>query len=266
MRQLSLEETRRIELEILRHFDSFCKDNQIRYFLSNGTLLGAVKYKGFIPWDDDIDVLVPREDYNKLIELYVDDEKYRLFSFERDNKFLFPFAKLCSMKTIKKEYNVDSGPELGVDIDIFPLDAWHPNWDKAAREARWIHRMLFFLTLTKQSKPDSAHPIKRIAKGFLMLFCKILGGRFFVKKIVRASNNWRAESKYLGCKSWCIYREREIVPSKAFCDSVDLSFEGELFPAPVGYDIYLRSLYGDYKKDPPIEKRQSHHNFTAYLK
>jgi len=70
--------------------------------------------------------------------------------------------------------------------------------------------------------------------------------------------------RYVGCKAWPIYGEREIIPAEVFADSIEVEFEGEMFPAPIGYDVYLRSLYGDYEQDPPLEKQRTHHNFKAY--
>lgn len=163
-------------------FDSFCKENDIKYFLSNGTLLGAVKYKGFIPWDDDIDVFVPREDYNRLIALFKDDEKYCLFAFEKNSKFLYPFAKLCDMKTRKEENNTKSGVVLGIDIDIFPLDAWKSDLSEAKREFKLIRKKIGHLMLSKKYKPDSKTAIRKLVKGFKMIFCKLCGSEYFIKK------------------------------------------------------------------------------------
>ena len=133
MKKLSLQEIREVEVELLNYFDLFCKNNGINYFLSNGTLLGAIKYSGFIPWDDDIDVLVPRKDYNRLISLFRDSDHIKLFSFERNNNFYFPFSKLCDISTIKEEDNTNNGVTLGVDIDIFPLDFWDSEIEKMKR-------------------------------------------------------------------------------------------------------------------------------------
>ena len=152
MKELSLKEIKEIEFELLKKFDSFCKENNVRYFLSNGTLLGAVKYKGFIPWDDDIDVLVPREDYDSLIELFHDDGRYKLFAFERNAEYRYPFAKFCDMRTRKAEGNIDNGVALGVDIDIFPLDAWNGDIGSAKKEVRYINKNMFMLGLTKIKK------------------------------------------------------------------------------------------------------------------
>ncbi len=265
MKELSLQEIKQIEFALLKKFDVFCKENGIRYFLSNGTLLGAVKYKGFIPWDDDIDVLVPRVDYDRLLSLFNDDERYKLFAFEKDPKYRFPFAKLCDLTTKKEEENTDNGVSLGVDIDIFPLDAWENDFDKAKRDVIRINKKMFYLNLSKLSKPDSANPIKREIKKIAMAVCRMMGSRYFIRSIIKECVKYvQQDSPYLGCKSWCIYGDREIIPAEVFADAIEVDFEGEKFPAPIGYDIYLHSLYGDYLKDPPIEKQKTHHNYTAY--
>lgn len=266
MKELSLQEVKEIELGLLIKFDVFCKENGIRYFLSNGTLLGAVKYRGFIPWDDDIDVLVPREDYQKLISLFCDDEKFKLFSFEREREFRFPFAKLCDMRTRKIEENTDNGTFLGVDIDVFPLDCWDSNLKKAEDEVKHIRRCMLFLSWTKSVKVYSNNLFKRTAKAILVGASKLLGSSHFVKKIIKQScRESQKDHLYLGCKSWPIYGPREIIPAEVFSDTVDIAFEGHLFPAPIGYDVYLRSLYGNYKQDPPVDKQKTHHRFVAYL-
>jgi len=98
-----------------------------------------------------------------------------------------------------------------------------------------------------------------------MLFCKMRGCRAFLQNIVRQSNKAEQDGKtYLGCKAWCIYGEREIIPAEVFASAVDVTFEDGTFPAPVGYDTYLRRLYGDYRADPPPEKQKTHHRFLAY--
>ena len=265
MKELTLEELKVIEFDILKMFDSFCKENDIKYFLAYGTLLGAVRYKKFIPWDDDVDVLVPREDYERLISLFKDSEKYHLFAFEKDNRYSFPFAKLCDMDTRKEEFGYANNLGLGVDIDIFPLDFWDDDFEKAKKEVKYIKSNMMYLGLSKLAKSDSHNPIKRLIKSFIMLFCKFLGSEYFVKKITKKSNNPAQKgSRHIGAKSWCVYGERGIHSSKSFSGSVEIEFEGQLFPAPVGYDEYLTDLYGDYLPEPPKEKQKTHHSFKAY--
>jgi lipopolysaccharide cholinephosphotransferase len=267
MRELSLRELRDVELNLLNVFDAFCKKNNITYFISNGTLLGTVKYKGFIPWDDDIDVILPRADYDKLLRIFDDSERYRLFAFERNDKYLYPFAKLCDMATKKVEQGVDNGVDLGIDIDIFALDLWNSDIKKAKREAKYINRQIFFLGLSKADKAYSRTVLKRIVKSILMVYAKAMGSKHFIRNInLKSICENRKNSKYVGCKSWCIYGEREIIPSKAFSNTVEMEFEGKKIPAPIGYDTYLSSLYGDYKNDPPKDKQITHHSFKAYIR
>lgn len=266
MNELTLEELKKIEFDILKHFDAFCKEHNIRYYLAYGTLLGAIRYKKFIPWDDDIDLLVPREDYDRMIKLFRDSERYRLFTFENNSNFHYPFAKLCDMTT-RKEQTVykNRGVELGVEIDIFPLDTWDNDLDKAKLEAKRIKNYQKWLKATKLDKPFSAHLVKRFVWSMILPFVKMIGGGFFVKKIIKESNKPEQRgSRYVGAKVWAIYGDRGIIPAEAFAESIEIEFEGQMFPAPKGYDTYLTCLYGDYLPEPPREKQKTHHAFKAY--
>lgn len=265
MNLLSLDEIKQIEFDLLKHFDTFCRENDIRYVLSNGTLLGAVKYKGFIPWDDDVDVLVPREDYDRLIATFQDGDGICLMSAEREPRYIYPFAKFCDTTTVKDETSLDNGVTLGLNIDVFPLDTWDDDLENAKREARKIKKTISRLSLSKLRRPNAPSAIKRMAQAVLMVGCKLVGSQKFMRDLVAMSNrNDQAGSRYLGCKIWCIYGEREIIPAEVFADSVEVMFEGQAFPAPIGYDTYLRSLYGDYEQDPPADKQKTHHSFEAY--
>jgi lipopolysaccharide cholinephosphotransferase len=247
-------------------FRTFCEENNIQYFLAYGTLLGAIRYKGFIPWDDDVDVLVPREDYDRLVKLFRDSDKYRLYAFERNQKYRFPFAKLCDMDTRLTEiYYPNNGVELGVSVDIFPLDNWSDNLDEARMEAKHIHKNMSWLRVTQMDKPNTQNPIKFAYWYLIMAFVKLIGSKHFINKIINESNKPEQKgSPYVGAKVWCLYGERGIIPAEAFADSVEIEFEGEQFSAPVGYDTYLTCLYGDYLPEPPVEKRKTHHSFKAY--
>ncbi len=258
--ELSLQEIKEITFDVLKHFRQFCSDHNIHFYLSNGTLLGAIKYSGFIPWDDDIDVFVPRADYDKLIEIYKDSNRYKLFSIERVPGYKFPFAKLCDMTTSKEEKNIDSGASLGVDIDIFPLDSCsdhilRPNVQRKMK----IYQIGCILSKFTSSKGRPVH--KRLVIGC----CRVLGFKFFCNRLIKTvKKEVSLGNEYMGCLMWPIYGEREVVPADVFSDTIQVCFEGEKLPAPAGYDTYLRSLYGEYEEDPPIEKQQSHHNYTAY--
>lgn len=265
MKELSLQELKVIEFEMLKMFDGFCQENNIRYYLSHGTLLGAIRYGKFIPWDDDVDLLVPREDYNRMIEIFQDSEKYRLFAFEKDERYRFPFAKLCDMTTLKVEHGYDNGLNLGVDIDLFPLDEWNNNLKKAKNEVRKINLYMTGLSLSKIVNLDSVNSVRHLVKRIAIVICKIIGSRFFIRNIIKLScKDNSTKCKYVGCKAWCVYGAKGIIPSEAFDEMIEIEFEGEMFPAPVGYDAYLRCLYGDYMPEPPKEKQKTHHIFAAY--
>ena len=244
MKELTLNELKEIEFEMLKVFDKFCKENNIRYFISHGTLLGAIRYKKFIPWDDDVDLLIPREDYNRLLKLFKDDERYRIFAIEKDKNYRYPFAKLCDMTTRKEEFGYDNGLELGVDIDLFPLDYWDNDLENAKREVEKISKSMFRLTLSKLRKPDSKNPLKRVAKGVVMTFCKMRGSAYFVNKIIKDSvKEEQKGSAYMGNKVWCVYGEKGIIPSEVFADSVDIEFEGNAhLTKPIKPEILIETL------------------------
>lgn len=258
--ELSLPEIKTVVFDILCHFKKFCLDNNIEYFLSNGTLLGAVKYGGFIPWDDDIDVFVPREDYNRLIEIYKDTEKFKLFSAERDPNFRFTFAKLCDMTTLKEEINVDNGVTLGLDIDIFPLDCFTNHMLKKSVSQR-VKMNLVGSMLSKLKSGKGKSFLKRL----IIRYCKMRGYAHFSRKLKKiVTKECGRGNTHKGCLVWPIYGSREVIPACVFSESVQVEFEGETFPAPKGYDTYLKSLYGDYKQELPKEKQKTHHNYKGY--
>ena len=266
MNELTLDELKEIELAILKHFDAFCKEHNIRYYLAYGTLLGAIRYKKFIPWDDDVDVLVPRDDYERLLKIYEDNTQYKLFAFEKDGKFHYPFAKICDMSTRKVLPEFRSSDAIpGVEIDIFPLDCWHSNYEKAQKEARSIYRDMAFLQASQYKKSPAKKGMKSLLWQLISFYARIRTDKYFNKKIVKKSKaNEQDDPALVGSKSWCIYGERGIIPSEAFADVVYVEFEGGMFPAPKGYDTYLTCLYGDYLPEPPKEKQKTNHSFKAY--
>lgn len=266
MYELSIDEVKKILFQNLIHFNEFCRQNKIKYFLSNGTLLGAVKYKCFILWDDDIDVFVPRKDYDRLMRSFQDTKQYKLFSYERCERFRYPFAKLCDMTTRKEELNINNGVNLGLDIDIFPLDCFPDNFGKAKEQINRTNRVMNHLNFAKLQYNPGKSIVRTIGKNTLIFFTRCIGAKRMVRKIISIVENSfkETETKYMGCAVWPIYGEREIIPAEVFSDTIEVEFEGEKFPAPIGYDTYLRSLYGDYWQDPPIEKQKTHHSFKAY--
>jgi len=267
--ELSLEVIRNKEIEILNHLDEFCKENGIRYYLSNGTLLGAVKYKGFIPWDDDVDVVLLRKDYDRLVSLYK-DSKYILLESSRVRGFKYPFAKLSDSETVLCEKGVNNGVELGVNIDVFPLDFAGSDYSRAKKIANSSHRLSMLLIFAKSKiniNPDYSF-LKNLFFMIIGMVAKLLPESVYIECINALSLMHRNQesSKYISSLTWSVYKGREVVRTELFKNSVEVDFEGKKYPAPEGYDEYLRSLYGDYEADPPKDKQVSHHSFVAYKK
>ena len=259
-----LREIQQLELGILRQLDKVCHDNNLHFFLSNGTLLGAIKYGGFIPWDDDIDVLMPRADYDKLMTI-ADAEfgSYQLLSQERTAEWHLPFSKLCDMSTRKQEGSADFGIEIGVDIDIFPLDSWSGGYRQSCRCGFWRRGV------SAAIEKDFTSPRTGWKRAVLYLFWCIsrqIGSNFFCRRIYREIKRGYALTTpaYKGCVAWSLYGSRELIPAVVFDSSVPISFEGQIYNAPIGYKTYLSHLYGEYISDPPPEKQCTHHAFQVW--
>lgn len=263
MKELDLNQIKKIEFNILQFFDEFCRKNDVKYFLSNGSLLGAVKYKGFIPWDDDVDILIPRSDYEKLLSIWQDNDKFTLITDKNNSGYLFPFAKLSDNRTVIEN---GSKVKMGLHIDLFPLDYWPDDKNKAVKMAKKCGFKLQMLCLSiSEFKPSSSF-LRTAVKYCIIILTKLIGKKILSRnlKVLQAKIHKQAGTKLMGCVSWPVYYDREVIPAEAFSDVKLVEFEGSKFPAPVGFDQYLRSLYGDYEPDPPVEKQKTHHGFKAY--
>lgn len=268
--ELELSQIKKLQTDMLKYLSDYCKEEGIPFYLSNGTLLGAVKYGGFIPWDDDIDILIPRKAYDRLLEQYRDSDRYVLFAPERTPEFRYPYAKLCDMRTVKKEKNLDNGASLGLEIDIFPLDMWAPSFEEATKQVvrnkKFTKRLGYVKTI--HFVPSRRHGIigrtlRKFGHKPYQIFCS---PQSICQKMKEEALRYKdsQDSPYLGCVIWPVYGVSEILPAELFAQTVEVEFEGEKYSAPVGYDHYLRSLYGEYELDPPPEKQVSNHSFDVY--
>lgn len=268
MKELSLLQIKQIELNVLKNFDLFCREHNIQYMLSNGTLLGAIKYNGFIPWDDDIDVFVPRKDYDRLVRDFSNSDKYELLCNERNKSYVFPFAKLSDKTTLIANQTTLSDYHCGVHIDIFPLDYWHEDINIAKKQANKIQALCHNLGMSIARLSKGRTFLRTCFKTVWILYARLKGYKRISNRLTKetriALNN--AGKNTCGCVVWPIYGEKEIHPTSVFSGVTMVEFEGEMFPAPIGYDTYLRNLYGDYVLDPPLDKQKSHHKFLAYKK
>lgn len=266
MTRLSLEELKRCQIGILDAVASFCDSNGIRYYLSGGTLLGAVRHKGYIPWDDDIDICMMREDYDKFLrEFNRANDRYQVWSIENNPAFLREYGKVLDTSTVLYEPD-ETGKKLCVNIDLFVMDA-APADDALVKELYdrrdHLRRRKIKREQSKQQRVTGLHSFFYYLHGVLR---RIIPERYYVKQLVVNARRYEdSNSEFIG--DFCGYyygQPRVKVKRTLFSDTVLLEFEGKQYKAPAGYDAWLTALYGDYMTLPPEEKRVSHHSFIAY--
>ncbi len=256
--------------KLLADFSEYCKKNNLRFFLGYGTALGAVRHSGFIPWDDDIDVVMPRPDYEKLIETYDNDvEKNVLLCHEKDKSYYYPFAKLCNKKTELVEEHFSNDSNMGVYIDIFPLDG-----NGSDIEAAKAHMKECIKTQRKLNNAMAKHffrsksnIIKEFMRYIRYYFLRLIGSDFFYNKLDKLVKQYEYQnSKFISNNVWCTYSVRELFFKEMFDEDVLITFEKREYPIVKKYDEYLSSIYGNYMEMPPIDERISHHDMIAYYK
>jgi lipopolysaccharide cholinephosphotransferase len=258
MEYLSSEKIKATELDLLIRFDEYCKKNNIYYTLGGGTLLGAIRHKGFIPWDDDVDVMMPREDYNRFISKVKNGDLGEgiavIKPYAAGN--VYPFAKLVNTATMSKSSETLS--EIGLWVDLFPLDTL-PADDGELSGLFKKTRALRATVIAKDTDLKNARrDYKYIVKLLLKLYTKIVGYGRVLKKADRTAQTYnKQKTEYIGCALWG-YGTGERMKRSEYMKPVPVEFEGHNFNAPSCWKQYLTGLYGDYMKLPPVEKRKTH--------
>lgn len=258
-KEISLEEMKQIEVDILVRIDSFCKDNNLSYALGYGTLIGAVRHQGFIPWDDDIDIFMPRPDYDRFIQTF-QDPIYKLLCMEHGNYYR-TYAKVYDARTIIVNTN---NKDMGVFVDVIPIDGL-PAKEKEARHflrkmvkmRRWMYKVIDTCVYGKKQGV-----VRSLFFHLVGFFCPVPK---MISLYVSHSKKYHFyESIYVagfavGTEKWLF--KREYVEG-----TTRLLFEGHTFSAPLNYDKFLRAVYGDYMKLPPQEERIPKHSYHAFWK
>lgn len=269
-KELTINELRDVQLQMLEELDSFCRTNNITYYLTGGSLLGAVRHKGYIPWDDDIDVFMPRAHYQRFIQIYNEQaisSELRVVSIQSDPDYYLPYAKLIHTKTVMREV-VDSDFDIGVFIDIFPLDNMTDDYTKAKHLFRKIEVLRWVLTAKNISLQKKRVWYKEIILRLAKLFTKFVNRNKLLHYIDKLSRTYESMTtcKYVCAVCMGTYGIKEILEREWYDTSVPMEFEGRMFQAPVGYKQILEHFYRDYMKLPPVEKQCSHHAFSAWKK
>lgn len=257
--QEELKKLQRIEFSMLQELDRICRKYNILYSLDGGTLLGAIRHKGFIPWDDDIDVIMLREEYVKFKEACkkdLDSERFFLQDYQTDSGYRWGWAKIRRKNTEYIRLGQESlKQKTGIFIDIFVADQVPDN-----PIIKRVHHFICYIIRKSLYSPLGIEHAKNILEKSIYRCLNLLN-----RNQVFAIRDWLAEhsnhkkskliSHYtLEYPKSCKYG----LPRKCFDEFIEVEFEGHLFKAFKDYDIYLRGHYGDYMKLPPVEQRIPH--------
>jgi len=267
MKLFSLDELKTFQVEMLKKVADYCDSNNLTYFLAFGTLLGAVRHKGYIPWDDDIDIIMPRRDYSFFLE-HFNGQIPNLFVIAPEivPEYYATYANVYDNRTLLIEESVSHGNmELGVKIDIFPLD-FVPSEEKLYDEL-WkrsrsdVHRLII-----KNKKLSFYHGMERVKVAIKKLQYSFDNTRNIQERHLKLLNDERYKSDGPLMDIVAITFRKFALPQDCYFPIRKLSFEGYEFNVPQDYDKVLSRIYGDYMKLPPEEARIAKHCFNAFWK
>lgn len=269
---IKMKEIQDISLEILKRVADICDEQGLKYSLAWGTLIGAVRHHGYIPWDDDVDIQMPRPDYLKLKAYFAEHSKelHPLRLFDEDVKdYPYLLARVSN-----DDYVIDTENEkpcgMGVFIDIYVLDgtgdSFEEAWSYAEKTCKYP-RLIFLSTRMHYRFGTTKGFWKRLLKIPVFLYAKFMGKSYFENKLMNMiDKDSYDKKKYVGCVSWCERPKYAVIKKSEFEDMIDFQFDKYRFKGPRLYDKYLRQWYGEYMQLPPEKDRVYQHLYKAYKK
>lgn len=274
MEKISFREAQLGAREILRFIDKICKQQGFSYFLMYGSLLGAIRDKGIIPWDDDIDVIMPRPDYDKFIRYCEKNEcelrPFKLFENSLNPKYPHPIARMSDMR-YKVDFDNEKDYGIGLFVDIYPLDGVGNNLQEAitlTRKSKRIASLCFLTSRKKFGVDNTASRFKMLIKFPAYIWANLLGNRYYINKSKRYCTSHTYEcSKYVACVAQPEggkKNENKNVFEKVLFEPMEAEFEGDMYRIPTGYDKILTMIYGDYMTPLPERERKLHHTYDTY--
>lgn len=272
MRLMTLQDVQNVSLEILKDVHFFCESHNIKYSLHYGTLIGAIRHKGFIPWDDDIDIVMPRPDYDRFCKEYRSSNNYTL-NLPGDSGYFLTYARVCDNKKtmVKSNHPTAENSATGIWIDILPfggLPSDELEFQNLVKEIRKIHVKMYRLRTGKYLKLSETVSFKDL------MFCiikRILYSHYNIYKLVnqftQIVNSYDFEkSDYCGQLCTADYPEKEHNPKADFEYCIKKQFCDMEFYVMNGYDNVLRHYFGNYMELPPEDQRHGHDNNIYYWK
>jgi len=264
-KEISLQERKRIMLDMLKHIDDICRENNIKYSLVGGSLIGAIRHRGYIPWDDDIDIILTEKNFKKLVDILDKDTgRYQIYKYGKEYKKM-GFRKLIDTKTHLLEGEFAFDPNYGVYVDIFS----YCNLSNNDRKRKWqfdkIKLLLKFVTFYRKKidfKEDGL--LKSIDFSFKKAVSRAIGCKRFGKAYENIRKSSDTKSDYVTCFFPVYSYDKEVQLKKNTEDYTDAKFEDLTVMIFKNYDEILRTTYGDYMKLPPKSERIPKHNAKAW--
>lgn len=262
-RKLDESEIKAIELGVMDYIHNLCQKKNINYSLAYGTLLGAVRHKGFIPWDDDVDIALKREEYDKLYQaiLQDDDSIYKVISFENDARYPYPFYRVYDARTVYDNNYIENDIELGICVDVFPFD-YYKDVNKEMVKLDTYRRLSVYTLYGVHNKNAK---LKNIIRYVMVLVFRLTRVKNWNKKMNDLAMQVK-EGDYIDYLMENKTRSTKF--DKSLLDNViDSSFEDRVYKIPESYAQILTAIYGDdFMEIPPVEKQVQHDDFEAYIK
>lgn len=266
-REIDIDELKLIQLEILQSIHDFCIKSNIKYSLAYGTLIGAIRHKGYIPWDDDIDIMMPRDDYERFLESF--DGAYNnliVLAPEKTKNFYAPYANVVKTDTVLIESRTSAGQQLGIKIDVFPIDSVPEDKSELVKLYKKVRVYKYLISIKNARYSDFNSFIGKVAGCFLKAMVHFIPLGNLLNGMAIKSNEKNMKSDMVNNIVWCAKDEKACFLRKDMADYIDVDFENHKFKSICGYVDFLRAHYGDYMQLPPEEQRIPHHGFSAYWK
>lgn len=267
-KKLELKETQQIALDILKKVANTCNKLGLRYYLVFGTLIGAIRHKGFIPWDDDLDIMMPRPDHDQFVKFFLSNKKefpyYKIFTPDINPDYPYMITRVSDDR-----YRIIMDNEkpygMGVFVDIYPYDGMGNTWKEAVKYQRKGDRLssyCFQASRLHLEKGITKSAFRKIVKPSVFLTCKAIGKDYFQNRLKKIAREKPFDTtRYVGNVVWGSGGEVCIYDRKLFEEYIMVDFENSRFRAPAGYDEFLHHIYGNYMKLPPEKSRHPHHGY-----
>ena len=259
---IDLDTKKKLLIDMLKDIVNFCENNNINYFLSEGTMLGAVRHKGFIPWDDDIDIMMDLDNYNNFFNNFK-SEKYKALNSENDKEYYYSFGKVVDTRTYIKEYGNRNISNMGLYIDIFPVLNFSNN--KFIRKVdlfknEMYSKFNFYYRINKEELIKRNNYDFKNSLLFNLFHNNINGLKRRNRNLLKLGSKSKTNYNFL---SGSVYKEQAI-NSRYVDDYIYMDFEGLKCRIPKKYDEYLKSRYHNYMELPPIDKRVCPHSNDVF--